>query len=139
MRAHNPGCGAEILRVIVGGCSSGDFCDGDGGRVGGKDGMGGGDGGELFEDGEFEGGNLGHGFDDEVGSGEGGEGCGGLEEGEGFAGEGGVDALFRDVFLEEGVCEFHGLVQGGLRGVDEGDWDLDFLGCDEGDAETLIS
>lgn len=57
-----------VLGILGGG--GGDAGDGDGGGVGCEDGVFGADLGELGEDVEFEGGDLGDGLDDEVHAGE---------------------------------------------------------------------
>lgn len=65
--ADDAGGGGEVGGVVLWGRGGGDFGDGYGGGVRGEDGVGGADLGELGEDGGFERGDLGDGFDDEVG------------------------------------------------------------------------
>lgn len=98
----------------------------------------------MGENGGFERGNFGHGFDDEVGGGE----IGHLSRGSEAGADGGgfifSNSLFGDILLEEFVCtrylvsflehcfdwrtcELETFIYRGLRAVDKRDWDLSFL------------
>lgn len=65
MRADDAGWAREISRVVAAGCGC-DLSDGNGGRVGGQNGVWGADSGEFGEDGHFQRRDFGDGFDDEV-------------------------------------------------------------------------
>lgn len=102
MRADDTGCDGEVRRVCAD-SGRGDLGYGDGRRVGSENGVRRADVGEAGEDGGFEGGDFGHGFDDEVNGGKifhvGSWGYAGT----GKRGFGSSEALFQDGLLEEVV------------------------------------
>lgn len=105
MRADDAGWAREIVRVVAagGGC---DLGDGNGGRVGGENGVWGADPSELGEDGRFQRRDFGDGFDDEVNGREVRHLCG---CGEPLPGGGGFrlgESVFGHVFREELVLFF---------------------------------
>ena len=94
--------------------------------------------GELSEDGSFQGENFGHGFDYEVDVSQVGNLGGRCEKGASGVGGGLGEAIFLDVFGEEGGGEGEAFVERGRGAVDEGDGYLGALSCYKSDAQTLL-